>query len=108
LHWNTVRDVFVIGSDKKIKLILVYPMTMGRSFDEEAARAPQLTAKHRVATPVNGTEGDDVIIAGSVTDAAAARSTRKAGRRQPYIRLMPYPRGSGRQTNRGSYSGFAD
>ena len=67
---QTVRNVFVIGPDKKIKLILVYPMTTGRNFDEvlRVIDSLQLTAKHRVATPVNWQQGDDVIIAGSVSN----------------------------------------
>ena len=67
---QTVRNVFVIGPDKKIKLIIVYPMTTGRNFDEvlRVIDSLQLTAKHKVATPVNWKQGDDVIIAGSVSD----------------------------------------
>src|SRR6266540_1378433 len=67
---QTVRNVFVIGPDKKVKLILVYPMTTGRNFDEvlRVIDSLQLTANHRVATPVNWTRGEDVIIAGSVSD----------------------------------------
>ena len=67
---QTVRNVFVIGPDKKVKLILVYPMTTGRNFDEvlRVIDSLQLTAKHKVATPVNWQQGDDVIIAGSVSD----------------------------------------
>ena len=67
---QTVRNVFVIGPDKKIKLILVYPMTTGRNFDEvlRVIDSLQLTAKHKVATPVNWKQGEDVIIAGSVSD----------------------------------------
>ena len=67
---QTVRNVFVIGPDKKIKLILVYPMTTGRNFDEvlRVINSLQLTAKHKVATPVNWKHGEDVIIAGSVSD----------------------------------------
>jgi alkyl hydroperoxide reductase subunit AhpC len=70
---QTVRNVFVIGPDKKIKLILVYPMTTGRNFDEvlRVIDSLQLTAKHRVATPVNWKQGEDVIISGSVSDAEA-------------------------------------
>ena len=70
---QTVRNVFVIGPDKKVKLILVYPMTTGRNFDEvlRVIDSLQLTAKHKVATPVNWQKGDDVIIAGSVSDEAA-------------------------------------
>ena len=65
-----MRNVFIIGPDKKIKLVLVYPMTTGRNFDEvlRVIDSLQLTAKHKVATPVNWKHGDDVIIAGSVTD----------------------------------------
>ena len=67
---QTVRNVFVVGPDKKVKLILVYPMTTGRNFDEvlRVIDSLQLTAKHRVATPVNWKQGEDVIIAGSVSD----------------------------------------
>ena len=70
---QTVRNVFVVGPDKKIKLILVYPMTTGRNFDEvlRVIDSLQLTAKHKVSTPVNWQDGEDVIIAGSVTDEAA-------------------------------------
>src|ERR1043165_5440113 len=72
---QTVRNVFVIGPDKKIKLILVYPMTTGRNFDEvlRAIDSMQLTSKHRVATPANWKQGDDVIIAGSVSDEEAKK-----------------------------------
>jgi alkyl hydroperoxide reductase subunit AhpC len=79
---QTVRNVFVIGPDKKISLILVYPMTTGRNFDEvlRVIDSLQLTAKHRVATPVNWKQGEDVIIAGSVSDAEANGSSRRAGR----------------------------
>jgi alkyl hydroperoxide reductase subunit AhpC len=92
---QTVRNVFVIGPDKKIKLILVYPMTTGRNFDEvlRVIDSMQLTAKHRVATPVNWKEGDDVIIAGSVSDEEAKKiypDGWKAPR--PYIRIVPQPR----------------
>jgi alkyl hydroperoxide reductase subunit AhpC len=93
---QTVRNVFVIGPDKKIKLILVYPMTTGRNFDEvlRVIDSLQLTAKHRVATPANWTEGGDVIIAGSVSDEEAKKiypDGWKAPR--PYIRIVPQPRG---------------
>jgi alkyl hydroperoxide reductase subunit AhpC len=92
---QTVRNVFVIGPDKKIKLILVYPMTTGRNFDEvlRVIDSLQLTAKHRVATPVNWKEGDDVIIAGSVSDEEAKKiypDGWKAPR--PYIRIVRQPR----------------
>jgi alkyl hydroperoxide reductase subunit AhpC len=93
---QTVRNVFVIGPDKKIKLILVYPMTTGRNFDEvlRVIDSLQLTAKHRVATPVNWKEGEEVIIAGSVPDEEAKKiypDGWKAPR--PYIRIVPQPRG---------------
>ncbi len=91
----TVRNVFVIGPDKKIKLIIVYPMTTGRNFDEvlRVIDSLQLTAKHKVATPVNWKSGDDVIIAGSVSDDDAKKvypNGWKAPR--PYIRIVPQPR----------------
>jgi thioredoxin-dependent peroxiredoxin len=92
---QTVRNVFVVGPDKKIKLILVYPMTTGRNFDEvlRVVDSLQLTAKHKVATPVNWTEGDDVIIAGSVSD-DEAKETYPDGWEspKPYIRIVPQPR----------------
>jgi alkyl hydroperoxide reductase subunit AhpC len=91
---QTVRNVFVVGPDKKIKLILVYPMTTGRNFDEvlRVIDSLQLTAKHKVATPVNWQQGDDVIIAGSVSD-EAARETYPEGWEspRPYVRLVPQP-----------------
>ena len=91
----TVRNVFVIGPDKKIKMILVYPMTTGRNFDEvlRVIDSLQLTSKHKVSTPVNWKQGDDVIIAGSVSDEDAKKqypSGWKAPR--PYIRIVPQPR----------------
>jgi alkyl hydroperoxide reductase subunit AhpC len=92
---QTVRNVFVIGPDKKIKLILVYPMTTGRNFDEvlRVIDSLQLTAKHRVATPVNWKEGDDVIIAGSVTDEEAKKIYPDGWRApRPYIRIVRQPR----------------
>ena len=81
---QTVRNVFVIGPDKKIKLILVYPMTTGRNFDEvlRVIDSLQLTAKHKVATPVNWKQGDDVIIAGSVNDEQAKKISPTAGSRR--------------------------
>ena len=93
---QTVRNVFVIGPDKKIKLILVYPMTTGRNFDEvlRVIDSMQLTAKHRVATPVNWKQGDDVIIVGSVSDDEAKKiypDGWKAPR--PYLRIVRQPRG---------------
>ncbi len=92
---QTVRNVFVIGPDKKIKLILVYPMTTGRNFDEvlRVLDSMQMTAKHKVATPVNWKQGDDVIIAGSVTDEDAKKiypSGWKAPK--PYLRIVPQPK----------------
>ncbi len=91
---QTVRTVFVVGPDKKIKLLLVYPMTTGRNFDEvlRVIDSLQLTAKHRVATPVNWKRGEDVIIAGSVSDDEAKTiypDGWKAPR--PYIRIVPQP-----------------
>jgi thioredoxin-dependent peroxiredoxin len=92
---QTVRNVFVIGPDKKIKLILVYPMTTGRNFDEvlRVIDSMQLTAKHKVATPVNWKMGDDVIIAGSVSD-DEARKTYPQGWKapRPYLRIVPQPK----------------
>ncbi len=90
----TVRNVFVVGPDKKIKLILVYPMTTGRNFDEvlRVIDSLQLTAEHRVATPVNWVRGEDVIIAGSVSDTEALGiypDGWKAPR--PYLRIVPDP-----------------
>jgi len=91
---QTVRNVFVIGPDKNIKLILVYPMTTGRNFDEvlRVIDSLQLTAKHKVATPVNWRQGEDVIIAGSVSD-EEARKRYPAGWRapKPYLRIVPQP-----------------
>jgi alkyl hydroperoxide reductase subunit AhpC len=90
----TVRNVFVIGPDKKVKLIVVYPMTTGRNFDEvlRVIDSLQLTAKHKVATPVNWRQGDDVIIAGSVSD-EEAKQTYPLGWKapKPYIRIVPQP-----------------
>ena len=92
---QTVRNVFVIGPDKKIKLLIVYPMTTGRNFDEvlRVIDSLQLTAKHKVATPVNWKQGDDVIIAGSVSD-EDAKATYPQGWKapRPYIRIVPQPR----------------
>ena len=91
---QTVRNVFVIGPDKKIKLILVYPMTTGRNFDEvlRVIDSLQLTANHKVATPAQWQQGDDVIIAGSVSD-EAAKETYPDGWEspRPYIRIVPQP-----------------
>ena len=92
---QTVRNVFVIGPDKKIKLILVYPMTTGRNFDEvlRVIDSLQLTAKHRVATPVNWKQGDEVIISGSVSDEEAKKIYPHGWKApRPYIRIVPQPR----------------
>jgi alkyl hydroperoxide reductase subunit AhpC len=91
---QTVRNVFVIGPDKKIKLILVYPMTTGRNFDEvlRVIDSLQLTANHKVATPVNWQRGEDVIIAGSVSDEAAKEMYPDGWKSpKPYIRIVPDP-----------------
>jgi thioredoxin-dependent peroxiredoxin len=91
---QTVRNVFVIGPDKKIKLILVYPMTTGRNFDEvlRVIDSLQLTAKYKVATPVNWHEGEDVIIAGSVSDDEAKEIYPEGWKApKPYIRIVPEP-----------------
>jgi alkyl hydroperoxide reductase subunit AhpC len=92
---QTVRNVFIIGPDKKVELILVYPMTVGRNFDEvlRVIDSLQLGAKHKVATPVNWKSGDDVIIAGSVTD-DDAKKLFPAGWKspKPYIRIVPQPK----------------
>ena len=91
---QTVRNVFVIGPDKKIKLILVYPMTTGRNFDEvlRVIDSLQLTAKHKVSTPVNWRQGEDVIIAGSVSDEEAwQRYPEGWTAPRPYIRIVPQP-----------------
>ena len=92
---QTVRNVFVIGPDKKVKLVLVYPMTTGRNFDEvlRVIDSLQLTASKKVATPVNWKPGQDVIIAGSVSD-DEARETYPDGWEspKPYIRIVPQPR----------------
>ena len=91
---QTVRNVFVIGPDKKIKLLLVYPMTTGRNFDEvlRVIDSLQLTAKHKVSTPVNWKQGEDVIIAGSVSN-DEAKETYPDGWKEPkpYIRIVPQP-----------------
>ena len=92
---QTVRNIFVIGPDKKVKLILVYPMTTGRNFDEvlRVIDSLQLTAKHKVATPVNWKQGEDVIIAGSVTDEEAKRQYPQGWKApKQYIRIVPQPR----------------
>ena len=92
---QTVRNVFVIGPDKKVKLILVYPMTTGRNFDEvlRVIDSLQLTAKHKVATPVNWQQGEDVIIAGSVSNDEAKEKYPDGWKEpRPYIRIVPQPR----------------
>ena len=90
---QTVRNVFVIGPDKKVKLILVYPMTTGRNFDEvlRVIDSLQLTAKYRVATPVNWKQGEDVIIAGSVSNDEAKQIFGDWKSPKPYIRIVPQP-----------------
>jgi alkyl hydroperoxide reductase subunit AhpC len=91
----TVRNVFVIGPDKKIKLILVYPMTTGRNFDEvlRVIDSLQLTAKHKVATPAQWKQGEDVIIAGSVTDEDAKKTYPQGWKApKPYIRIVAQPK----------------
>ena len=90
---QTVRNVFVIGPDKKIKLILIYPMTTGRNFDEvlRVIDSLQLTAKHKVATPVNWQQGEDVIIAGSVSSEEARQIFGQWKEPKPYIRIVPQP-----------------
>jgi alkyl hydroperoxide reductase subunit AhpC len=91
----TVRNVFVVGPDKKIKLVLIYPMTTGRNFDEvlRVIDSLQLTAKHKVATPVNWKQGEDVIIAGSVSDDDAKKAYPNGWKSpKPYIRIVPQPK----------------
>jgi alkyl hydroperoxide reductase subunit AhpC len=90
---QTVRNVFVIGPDKKVKLILVYPMTTGRNFDEvlRVIDSLQLTATHRVATPVNWQQGENVIIAGSVSNDEAKEIFGEWEEPKPYIRIVPQP-----------------
>jgi len=90
---QTVRNVFVIGPDKKIKLILVYPMTTGRNFDEvlRVIDSLQLTANHKVATPANWKDGDDVIISGSVNNEQAKEIFGEWEEPKPYIRIVPQP-----------------
>ena len=92
---QTVRNVFVVGPDKKIKLILVYPMSTGRNFDEvlRVIDSLQLTAKHKVATPANWKQGDDVIIAGSVSDDDAKKVFPEGWKApRPYLRIVPQPK----------------
>lgn len=91
---QTVRNVFVIGPDKKVKLVLVYPMTTGRNFDEvlRVIDSLQLTAEHKVSTPVNWRQGEDVIIAGSVSNDEARELFGSWEEPKPYIRIVPQPR----------------
>jgi thioredoxin-dependent peroxiredoxin len=92
---QTVRNVFVVGPDKKIKLVLIYPMTTGRNFDEvlRVIDSLQLTAKHKVSTPVNWKQGEDVIIAGSVSDEDAKKVYPDGWKSpKPYIRIVPQPK----------------
>ena len=91
---QTVRNVFVVGPDKRVKLILVYPMTTGRNFDEvlRVIDSLQLTAKHRVSTPVNWKQGEDVIIDGSVSDDEAKQLFPGYKSPKPYIRITPQPK----------------
>jgi alkyl hydroperoxide reductase subunit AhpC len=91
---QTVRNVFVIGPDKKVKLVLTYPMTTGRNFDEilRVIDSLQLTAQHKVATPANWQNGDDVIIAGSVSDDEARKQYPDGWNApRPYLRIVPQP-----------------
>ncbi|MEX2272249.1 MAG: peroxiredoxin [Vicinamibacterales bacterium] len=91
---QTVRSVFIIGPDRKIKAMLAYPMTTGRNFDEvlRVIDSLQLTAAHRVATPVNWQQGDDVIIAGSVSDDEARKIYPEGWKApKPYLRIVPQP-----------------
>jgi thioredoxin-dependent peroxiredoxin len=92
---QTVRNVFVIGPDKKIKLVMVYPMTTGRNFQEilRSIDSLQMTAKHRVATPADWKQGEDVIIAGSVSDDEAKTIYPQGWKSpKPYIRIVPQPK----------------
>ncbi len=94
---QTVRNVFVIGPDKKIKLILAYPMTTGRNFDEviRVIDSLQLTAKHKVSTPANWQKGENVIISGSVSDDEARQTYGSWEAPRPYIRIIPEPETAG-------------
>ncbi len=89
-----MRSVFIVGPDKKIKLVLVYPMTTGRNFDEvlRVIDSLQLTANHKVATPAQWKQGDDVVIAGSVSNDAAKEIFGSWDEPKPYIRIVPQPR----------------
>jgi alkyl hydroperoxide reductase subunit AhpC len=90
---QTVRNVFVIGPDKKVKLMLIYPMTTGRNFDEvlRVIDSLQLTAKHQVATPVNWKQGEDVVITGAVSNDEAKEIYGTWDEPKPYIRIVPQP-----------------
>jgi thioredoxin-dependent peroxiredoxin len=90
---QTVRNVFVIGPDKKVKLILVYPMSTGRNFDEvlRVIDSLQLTAKHKVSTPANWKPGEDVIIGGGVSNDEAKQIYGEWKEPKPYIRIVPQP-----------------
>jgi alkyl hydroperoxide reductase subunit AhpC len=90
---QTVRNVFVIGPDKKVKLVLVYPMTTGRNFDEvlRVIDSLQLTSTHKVSTPVNWQQGEDVIISGSVSNDEAKELFGEWEEPRPYIRIVPQP-----------------
>jgi thioredoxin-dependent peroxiredoxin len=91
---QTVRNVFVIGPDKKIKLMIAYPMSTGRNFDEilRVIDSLQLTTKHNVSTPVNWKPGEDVIISGSVSDEEAKKTYPKGWKApRPYLRIVPQP-----------------
>jgi thioredoxin-dependent peroxiredoxin len=90
---QTVRNVFVIGPDKKVKLILVYPMTTGRNFDEvlRVLDSLQLTAKHKVATPAQWQQGENVIVTGAVSDDEAREKFGDFEQPKPYIRIVPQP-----------------
>jgi thioredoxin-dependent peroxiredoxin len=101
---QTVRHVFVVGPDKKVKLILIYPMTTGRNFDEvlRVIDSLQLTARHSVATPVNWQQGEDVIISGSVSDDEARALFGEWEAPRPYIRIVPEPGRGGSRAVTGS------
>jgi alkyl hydroperoxide reductase subunit AhpC len=91
---QTVRNVFIVGPDKKIKLILVYPMSTGRNFDEvlRVLDSLQLTAKHRVSTPANWKQGEDVILGGAISDEEAKKLYPQGWKTpKPYIRIVPQP-----------------
>ena len=92
---QTVRNVFIVGPDKRVKLIIAYPMTTGRNFDEvlRVLDSLQLTAKHKVSTPVNWRQGEDVIIAGSLSDDDARKVYPDGWKApKPYLRIVPQPK----------------